>query len=86
MTNSLIGVLTPFQQEWIAFMADIECMYYQVCVPPNDSDVPCFLWWPGNDLESQPEENQMGVHLFGAESSPSCVNFASKKAANDTAV
>ena len=83
MTNSLIGVLTRLRQERIAVMADIECMYYQVCVPPNDLDVVCFLWWPGNDLESQPEEYQMGVHLFGAVSSPSCTNFALRKAADD---
>ena len=54
MTNSLIGVLTRFRQERVAVMADIECMFYQVRVPPDDSDVLRFLWWPGNDLESQP--------------------------------
>ena len=83
MTNSLIGVLTRFRQEPIAVMADIECIYYQVPVPPNDSDVLRFLWWPGNDLESQPEEYQMGVHLFSAVSSTSCANFALRKAADD---
>ena len=83
MTNSLIGVLTRFRQERVAVMADIECMFYQVRVPPDDSDVLRFLWWPGNDLESQPEEYQMGVHLFGAVSSPSCANFALRKAAVD---
>ena len=80
MTNSLVGVLTRFRQEWFAVMADIECMYYQVRVPPNDSDVLRFLWWPRNDFERQPEEYQMGVHLFGAVSSPSCANFALRKA------
>ena len=83
VTNSLIGVLTRFRQERIAVMADIECMYYQVRVPHKDSDVLRFLWWPGNDLENQPEEYKMGVHLFGAVSSPSCANFALRKAADD---
>ncbi|XP_067047856.1 uncharacterized protein [Acropora muricata] len=83
MTNSLVGVLTRFRQERIAVMADIECMYYQVRVPLSDSDVLRFLWWPGNDLDRQPEEYQMGVHLFGAVSSPSCANFALRKAADD---
>ena len=83
MTNSLIGVLTRFRQERIAVMADVECMYYQVRVPPSDSDVLRFLWWPGNDFESQPKEYQMRVHLFGAVSSPSCANFALRKAADD---
>ncbi|XP_067031499.1 uncharacterized protein [Acropora muricata] len=83
MSNSLVGVLTRFQQERIAVMAEIECMYYQVCVPPSDSDVLRFLWWPGNDLDRQAEEYQMGVHLFGAVSSTSCANFALRKAADD---
>ena len=76
MTNSLVGVLTRFRQERIAVMADIECMYYQVRVPLSDSDVLRFLWWPGNDLDRQPEEYQMGVHLIGA------ANFALRKAAD----
>ena len=33
MTNSLVGVLSRFQQKPIAFMADIEAMFYQVFVP-----------------------------------------------------
>ena len=33
MTNSLVGVLSRFRQEPIAFMADIEAMFYQVFVP-----------------------------------------------------
>jgi len=75
MTNSFIGVLTQFQQERITVIANIESMFYQVHVPADDSDVLRFLWWPGNDLESQLEEYQMRVHLFGAVSSPSCANF-----------
>ena len=33
LTNSLAGVLTRFRQEPVAFMADIEAMFYQVRVP-----------------------------------------------------
>ena len=32
LTNQIVGVLTRFQQNSIAFMADIEAMYYQVMV------------------------------------------------------
>lgn len=83
MTNTLVGVLTRFRQERTAIMADIESMFYQVRVRPDDSDVLRFLWWPGNDLQSRPEEYQMAVHLFGAVSSPSCANFALRKTAED---
>ena len=67
-----------FRQERITVMADIESMFYQVHVPPDDSNVPRFLWWPRNDLESQPEEYEMKGHIFGAGSSLSCAHFALK--------
>ena len=40
----------------------------KVCVTPNDYYALRFLWWP--------QEFQMLVHLSGATSSPSGVNFA----------
>ena len=42
-----------------------------------------FLWWSNGDLDEQPEEYEMRVHLFGGASSPSCANFALKKKAKD---
>lgn len=36
LTNSLIGVLTRFRQEPVAFMADIEAMFYQVSQKLNE--------------------------------------------------
>ena len=83
MTNTVVGVLTRFRQERTAIIADIESMFYQVLVRPDDSDVLRFLWWPGNDLQRRPEEYQMTVHLFGAVSSPSCANFALRKTAEE---
>ena len=41
------------------------------------------LWWPDGNLDLEPEEYIMTVHLFGAVSSPSFVNFAVKKTAAD---
>ena len=35
MNNSLVGVLTRFRQEPVAFMADIEAVFYQVLVPAD---------------------------------------------------
>ena len=85
LTNSLVGVLTRFREEPIAFMSDIEAMFHQVRVRPSDRDALRFLWWPNGDLNSPPEEYQMNVHLFGSASSPSCANFALKKTASDNA-
>ena len=64
-------------------MSDIEAMFYQVRVSPSDHDYLRFLWWPDGDLDKDPEEYQMLVHLFGGASSPSCANFALKKTAED---
>ena len=83
LTNSLVGVLARFRQEAVAVMADIEAMFHQVKVAPEDCNALRFLWWPDGDLTAQPEELMMTVHLFGGVSSPSCANFALKKTAED---
>jgi len=82
LTNTLVGVLTRFRQEPVAFMSDIETMFYQVRVQPSDCNYLRFLWWLGGDLEREPEEYRMLVHLFGGASSPSCANYALKKTAD----
>ena len=66
-------------------MADIEAMFHQVRIIPNDYDAFRFLWFPNNDLNADPREYQMLVNLFGAKSSPSCANFALLRTAEDSA-
>ena len=83
LTNRLVGVLTRFREEPIAFMGDIDAMFHQVRVPEGQRDFLRFLWWPDGDLTQDLEEYQTNVHLFGAVSSPSCSNFALRKAADD---
>ena len=83
LTNSLLGVLTRFRQEPVAFMADIEAMFYQVQVPIEQRDFLRFLWWPGGDLNAELKEYRMTVHPFGTVSSPSCANYALRKTADD---
>ena len=83
LTNSLIGVLMRFRLEKIGVMGDIEAMYYQVTVPERHHKYLRFLWWPNGELNKEPKEYEMHVHLFGALSSPSCANFALRQAAAD---
>ena len=64
-------------------MVDIEAMFHQVRVKPDDSNALQFLWRPNGDLNAQPQELMMTVHLFGGVSSPSCANFALRKTADD---
>ena len=83
MTNRLVGVLTRFREDRVAFMADIEAMFCQVRVSPEHRNLLRFLWWKDGDLNKSPEEYRMAVHLFGAASSPSCAGFCLRKAAED---
>ena len=85
LTNSLVGVFLRFRENPVALMADIEAMFHQVRITPNDYDALRYLWWPNNDLNVKPDEYQMLVHLFGATSSPSYANFALRKTADDNA-
>ena len=85
LTNSLVGVLMRFRQGEVALTADVKAMFHQVKVPREDRDFLRFLWWSDGDRERVPTEYRMTVHLFGAVSSPSCANFALRKAAEDNA-
>ena len=83
LTNTLIGVLCRFRKAPVAFIADIESMFYQVKVPVQDRDLLRFFWWEEGDTSKNLKEYRMTVHIFGATSSPGCSNFALKVTAND---
>ena len=83
LTNSIVGVLTRFRQERVALAADEKAMFHQARVPPEDYDAFRFLWWPEKDLDQEPVDYRMEVHLFGATSSPGCSIFALRKVAED---
>ena len=83
LTNSLVGVLSRFRLNPVAFMGDIEAMFHQVKVAPEDQDVLRFLWWPKGNLKAEPEDYRMTVHLFGGTWSPSCCAYALRRAAQD---
>ena len=83
LVNSLVGVLTRFRQEPIVLVADIEAMFHQVKVRDSDCDALRFLWWTEGNLNEEPDEYRMKVHIFGATSSPSCTAYALKRTASD---
>ena len=83
LTNTLVGVLTRLREESVALMSNVEAMFHQVKVRPDDRNARRFLWWPDGNLSKQAEEFQMTVHLFGSTSSPSCPNFALRKTPDD---
>ncbi|KAJ8369493.1 hypothetical protein SKAU_G00095210 [Synaphobranchus kaupii] len=83
LTNNLTGVLIRFRQYPVALTCDIERMFHQFHVNENDRNYLRFLWWKGGDLNTQPEEFRMKVHLFGAASSPGCANYGMKQLAKE---
>ncbi|XP_068237008.1 uncharacterized protein [Palaemon carinicauda] len=82
LTNSLTGVLIRFRQEVYAFTGDIEAMFFQIKIPPENQDYVRFLWWPNGDINRPLEEFRIAVHIFGAISSPSIANTALKATSN----
>ncbi|KAK0144664.1 hypothetical protein N1851_017006 [Merluccius polli] len=75
LTSTLIGVRCRFRKGPIAITCDVERMFHQFHVRPEDGDYLRFLWWEKGNLESPPSIFRMKVHLFGAASSPGCANF-----------
>lgn len=83
LTSSLLGVLTRFRQEPVAFMGDIQAMFHQVKVAEEDKDFLHFLWWPDGGITKTLAEYRMTVNWFGAVSSPSCASYALRKTSED---
>ena len=76
LTNGLIDVLFRFREGQIAVSGDIEGMFLQVRVPPEQRNYLRFLWWPDGDTSVEPKTYRMCCHLFGATSSPAVASFA----------
>ena len=83
LMNSLVGVLIRFRLKRIALASDIEAMFHQVRVDPDDRNALKFLWWPEGALDKDPLVYRMTVHLFGASSSPSCASFCLREALSE---
>ena len=74
LLHSLIGKVFRFTEQKIALTADIEGMFLQVKLPPEDYKVLHFL---RRDNTSEPVKvYEYGRHIFEAKSLPSCANFA----------
>ena len=52
LTNQLVGVLTRFREEHVAFIADVEAMFHQVRVPKGQRSLLRFLWWDTSPTSS----------------------------------
>ena len=77
---NLVGILVRSREAPVAVTGDIEAMYNQVRVHPDDQQAQRFLWRrPGSDEE--PKVFQMLVQVFGLVSSPTSCLYALQHAA-----
>ena len=83
LLNLLLGILFRFRLEPIGITCDIQKMYYQFMVPPGDKDLLRYLWWDKGNINSEPVDCRMRVHLFGATSSPGVATYALRRIAKD---
>ncbi len=83
LINSLVGVLMRFRCGPVAISADIEGMFHQVFVPPEDCDALRFLWKEDMALPGPPDEYFFLVHIFGARSSPCAANYCLRRCGSD---
>ena len=44
LTNQLVGVMTRFREEQVAFIADVEAMFHQVRLSVDQRSLLRFLW------------------------------------------
>ena len=82
LTNPIVVILTGFRQGEVAFIADIESMYYQLRVPEYQQTLIKFLWLKNRNIEKEPADFAMCSHVFGV-LSVSCSNYSLKRTAAD---
>ena len=70
----------------IAVFADVEAMFYQVRLKPEDLDAVRFLLKNNPESSADPEHYQMLFHIFGGTDSPCCSSFALKRTILDQKV
>ena len=81
LLNNLVTVLLGFRNGKYSISADIEKMFHQIYVKPEERDCLRFLWRENPSLVI--DEYQMNVHLFGKNDSPWIANFSLKQSAKD---
>ncbi|XP_063728551.1 uncharacterized protein LOC134856114 [Symsagittifera roscoffensis] len=81
LLQNLVFVLLRFRQHHFAVSADIEGMFLQVGVLPEDQPSLRFLW--REDPTADVVVHQYTRFIFGARDSPMCANYALQRTAMD---
>ena len=80
MLCNLLGVITRLCERKHPIITDIEGMYMQVSVNPEDRKILRFLWGA-----EEPEVFEYTRFVFGAKCSPTCAIYALRTCADDNA-
>ena len=56
--------MVKFRKDFVAEMADIEAMFYQVFVADQPRNRLIFLWWENGDISEQPQHYQIIINVF----------------------
>ena len=67
----------------MAFVPDIEKLFFQVYLSNEHRILLRFLWWQDGDISKESVNHELRVHIFGGISSPSWSNYALKRTAVD---
>ena len=78
LLQNLIGILFRFRENCVALTADIEEMFLQIQVPEEQRRYLRFLW---TDEDGKLMPYQYSRRIFGAKSSPTCLNYALQQCA-----
>ncbi|CAD7003494.1 unnamed protein product [Ceratitis capitata] len=78
----LVSVLFHFREGAVAICADIQEMFHQVLIRPEDRCAQRFLWRNG-DSQRTPDVYEMTAMTFGAACSPSSAHFVKVKNATE---
>ena len=73
--NKLRSVLLRFRMGEVGFSADIESMFYNFYLPPDDKDYLRFHWFRNNNPENELVQYRGCVHLFGNRPSPAIAHY-----------
>ncbi len=85
LMNLLLDVFLKFRRGQYRYISDIECMFYNIHVAKKQRCYLRYWWWPNGDLDGEPQEYQLTVHLFGGCWSPAVAAFCLRRAAEEQA-
>ena len=81
LLQNSVGIIFRFREKPFGMSADIEAMFLQVQVPPEDAKCLRFIWRENQSDDISTYEYTR--YIFGAKDSPTCVNYALQRTATD---